>query len=83
MLASFIRGGGGDHKQKIMDRSFMPKYDTVSQVLLQLVVAHELSPNKSKKLLGKYYKNFSILTSLAVLVWVGPLFGAACLLVAP
>ena len=83
MLASFIRGGGGGDKHKIMDRPFMPKYDRVSQVLLQLVVAHELSLNKSKKLLGKYYKNFSILTSLAVLVGVGPLFGAACLLVAP
>ena len=61
----------------------MAKYDTVSQVLLQLVVAHEPSPNKSKKLLWKDYKSFSILTSLAVLVWVAPLFGAACLLMAP
>ena len=30
----------GDHKHKIMDRTFMPKYGTVSQVLLQLVVAN-------------------------------------------
>ena len=30
----------GDHKHKIMDRPFMPKYGTVSQVLLQLVVAY-------------------------------------------
>ena len=62
---------------KIMDRPFMPKYDTVSQVLLQLVVAHKPSPNKSKKRLWKDYKSFSILTvSLAVLVGVGPLFVA-------
>ena len=33
-------GGGGGHKHKIMDRPFKPKYGTVSQVLLQLVVAH-------------------------------------------
>ena len=32
----------GDHKHKIMDRPFMPKYGTVSQVLLQLVVAYNL-----------------------------------------
>ena len=32
-----------DHKHKIMDRPFMPKYGTVSQVLLQLVVAHTLN----------------------------------------
>ena len=31
-------GGGGDHKHKIMDRPFMPKYGKVSPVLLQLVV---------------------------------------------
>ena len=28
-----------DHKHKFMDRPFMPKYGTASQVLLQLVVA--------------------------------------------
>ena len=31
----------GDHKYKIMDRPFKLKYGTVSQVLLQLVVASE------------------------------------------
>ena len=30
----------GDHKHKIMDRTFVPKYGTVCQVLLQLVVAY-------------------------------------------
>ena len=30
----------GDHKHKIMDRPFMPKYGTVFQVLLQVVVAY-------------------------------------------
>ena len=30
------------HKHKIMDRPFNPKYGTVSQVLLQLVVASRL-----------------------------------------
>ena len=34
-----VEGGGGGHKLKIMDRPFKPKYGTVSQVLLQLVVA--------------------------------------------
>ena len=29
----------GDHKHKIVDRTFIPKYGTLSQVLLQLVVA--------------------------------------------
>ena len=29
----------GDREHKIMDRPFMPKYGTVSQVLLQQVVA--------------------------------------------
>ena len=33
------KGWRGDHKHKINDRPFMPKYGTVSQVLLQLVVA--------------------------------------------
>ena len=33
------KGWRGDHKHKIKDRPFMPKYGTVSQVLLQLVVA--------------------------------------------
>ena len=33
------RGWRRHHKHKIMDRPFMPKYGTVSQVLLQLVVA--------------------------------------------
>ena len=37
LLATLIRCGGVEHK--IMDSSFMPKYGTVSQVLLQLVVA--------------------------------------------
>ena len=40
LLATLIKGGGGDHKHKIMDRPFMPKYSTVCQVLLQLVVAN-------------------------------------------
>ena len=30
----------GDHKHKIMYRTFVPKYGTVCQVLLQLVVAY-------------------------------------------
>ena len=37
---NFDKGRRGGHKHKIMDRPFMPKYGTVSQVLLQLVVAH-------------------------------------------
>ena len=36
LLATSTRGG---HKYKIIDRPFKPKYGTVSQVLLQLVVA--------------------------------------------
>ena len=38
-LATLIMGWRGDHKHKIMDRPFMPIYGTVSQVLLQLVLA--------------------------------------------
>ena len=34
-----VKGWRGGHKHKIMDRPFKPKYGTVSQVLLQLVVA--------------------------------------------
>ena len=37
--SNFDKGWRGDHKHKIMERPFMPKYGTVSQVLLQLVVA--------------------------------------------
>ena len=36
--SKLIRGGGGDHKHKIMDGPFISKYGTVSQVFLQLVV---------------------------------------------
>ena len=39
IASNFDKGWRGDHKHKIMDRPFMPKYGTVSQVLLQLVVA--------------------------------------------
>ena len=39
IASNFDKGWRGDHKHKIMDRLFMPKYGTVSQVLLQLVVA--------------------------------------------
>ena len=39
MLATFKRGGGGGGQEhKIMHGPFKPKYGTVSQVLLQLVV---------------------------------------------
>ena len=40
IASNFDKGWRGDHKHKIMDRPFMPKYGTVSQVLLQLVVEH-------------------------------------------
>ena len=40
MLATLIKGWRGDHKHKTIDRPFMPKYGTVSQVLLELVVAY-------------------------------------------
>ena len=36
---NFDKGWRGDHRDKIMDRPFMPKYGTVSRVLWQLVVA--------------------------------------------
>ena len=39
IAGNFDKGWSGDHKHKIMDGLFMPKYGTVSQVLLQLVVA--------------------------------------------
>ena len=39
IASNFDKGWSGNHKDKIMDRPFMPKYGTVSQVLLQLVVA--------------------------------------------
>ena len=39
IASNFDKGWRGDHKHKIMDRPFMPKYGTVSQLLLQLVVA--------------------------------------------
>ena len=37
--ATLIRGGGRDHKHKIMDRPFKQKWGTVSQVFLQLIAA--------------------------------------------
>ena len=39
IASNFDKGWRGDHKHKVMDRLFMSKYGTVSQVLLQLVVA--------------------------------------------
>ena len=39
IASNFDNGWRGDHKHKIMDALFVPKYGTVSQVLLQLVVA--------------------------------------------
>ena len=39
IASNFDKGWRGNHKHKIMDRPFMPKYGTVTQVLLQLVVA--------------------------------------------
>ena len=39
VAGNFDKGWRGDHKHKIIDQPFMPKYGTVSQVLLQLVVA--------------------------------------------
>ena len=39
VASNFDKGWRGDHKHKIMDRPCMSKYGTVSQVLLQLVVA--------------------------------------------
>ena len=38
IASNFDKGWRGDHKHKIMDRPFMPKYGTMSQVLFQLVV---------------------------------------------
>ena len=40
MLATLIKGWRGDHKHKTIDRPFMPKYGTVSQELLQMVVTY-------------------------------------------
>ena len=40
IASNFDKGWRGDHKHKIIDRPFMLKYGTLSQVLLQLVVAH-------------------------------------------
>ena len=39
IASNFDKGWRGDHKHKIMDRPFIPKYGRVSQALLQLVVA--------------------------------------------
>ena len=39
IASNFEKGWRGGHKHKIMDRPFKPKHGTVSQVLLQLVVA--------------------------------------------
>ena len=39
IASNFEKGWRGDHKHKIMDRQFKPKYGTVSQVLLQLAVS--------------------------------------------
>ena len=39
IASNFDKGWRGDHKHKIIDRPFMLKYGTLSQVLLQLVVA--------------------------------------------
>ena len=45
IASNFDKGWRGDHKHKIMDRPFIPKYGRVSQALLQLVVASRLKQN--------------------------------------
>ena len=50
LLATLIRSEGGrDYKQKIMDRPFKPKYGTVSQVLLELVVVYNQTEKTRKQ----------------------------------
>ena len=39
IASNFDKRWRGDHKHKIKDSPFMPKYGTVSQVFLQLVLA--------------------------------------------
>ena len=43
--SNFDKGWRGDHKHKIMDRPLIPKYGTVSQVLLQLVLVIVIWPS--------------------------------------
>ena len=43
IASNFDKGRRGCCKHKIMDRPFKPKYGTVSQVLLQLVVASSIN----------------------------------------
>ena len=38
IASNFVKGWRGDHKHKIMDRPFMTKYGTVSQVLVVAVL---------------------------------------------
>ena len=45
IASNFDKGWRGDHKHKIMDRPLIPKYGTVSQVLLQLVVVSVIWPS--------------------------------------
>ena len=42
IASNFEKGWRGGHEHKIMDRPLKPKYGTVSQVLLQMVVANIL-----------------------------------------
>ena len=45
IVSNFAKGWRGDHKHKIMDRPLIPKYGTVSQVLLQLVLVSVIWPS--------------------------------------
>ena len=55
-------GGGGGHKHKIMDRPFKTKYGTVSQVLLQLVVApfSFLLVSREENAFSALFKNYVV-----------------------
>ena len=54
IASNFDKGWRGDHKHKIMDRPFIPKYGRVSQALLQLVVASRLKQNYVEKEVKKF-----------------------------
>ena len=75
MASNFDKGWRGDHKHRIMDRPFMPKNGTVSQVLLQLVVActspkfilsNPPPPQKKKK------KLMSRIDNTSFVIWILP-----------
>ena len=68
IASNFDKGWRGDHKHKIMDRPFIPKYGRVSQALLQLVVAFKFCREDRAKRLDNSCMRIHLLVKRNILI---------------